>query len=157
MTSSSDVNPIPEGFHTLTPYLHVKGAKEALDFYREALGAEETYRMDAPDGTIMHAEMRVGDSHLMLSEEREDWGNLSPSTLGGTPFSLMVYVKDCDAVIERALAAGATELMPVRDHFYGDRSGMVEDPFGHRWNISTHVEDVPPDELDRRMREMMEG
>lgn len=111
--------------------------------------------MEAPDGTIMHAEMRLGDSHFMFAEEMEDWGNRSPSTLQGTSFSMMVYVEDSDAAFQRAIDAGATEIMPVTKHFYGDRSGVVADPFGHRWNLSTHVEDVPADEMERRMKEMM--
>lgn len=157
MSDESGVTPIPEGYRTITPYLNVRGAANALAFYRDAFGAEELYRMEAPDGTIMHAEMQLGDSRFMLAEEMEDWGNRSPSTLDGTSFSMMVYVEDCDAAFRRALDAGASEIMPVSDHFYGDRSGTVADPFGHRWNLSTHVEDVPPEEMDRRMREMMSG
>ena len=157
MSDESGVAPIPEGYRTITPYLNVRGAAEALDFYQKAFGAEELYRMNGPDGKVMHAEIQLGDSRFMLAEEMEDWGNHSPSTLGGTSFTLMVYVEDCDAAFQRAIDAGATEVMPVSDQFYGDRSGVVEDPFGHRWNLSTHVEDVAPDEMDRRMREMMGG
>lgn len=157
MSESPDVKPIPDGYHTITPYLNVKGAAEALAFYRKALGAEEVFRMEMPGGTVAHAEMRIGDSHFMVAEEMEDWGNRSPGSLGGTSFSMMVYVEDCDAAFQRAIDAGATEVMPVSDHFYGDRSGVVEDPYGHRWNLSTHVEDVPPDEMERRMKEMMAG
>jgi PhnB protein len=113
--------------------------------------------MNAPDGKIVHAEMRLGDSTFMLSDEVEDWDNRSPATIGGTGSALMVYVDDVDAVFNRAIAAGAREVMPVSDQFYGDRSGMVEDPYGHRWNLATHVEDVPPEEMERRARDMMSG
>lgn len=157
MSDSPKVSPIPEGYGTITPYLHVKGAAEALAFYRDAFGAEEIYRMEGPGGTVMHAEMQLGDSRFMLADEMEDWGNTSPTTLGGSSVSLMVYVEDVDAAFQRALKAGAKELMPITDHFYGDRSGQVQDPFGHRWNLSTHVEDVPPEEMDRRAKEMMGG
>lgn len=157
MSDSPKVDPVPDGYGTITPYLHVKGAAEALAFYREAFGAEELVRMDGPNGTVMHAEMQLGDSKFMLSDEMEDWGNTSPTTLGGSSLSLMVYVEDSDAAFARAIEAGAKEVMPPTDHFYGDRSGVVEDPFGHRWNLSTHVEDVSPQEMDRRMKEMMEG
>jgi PhnB protein len=157
MTDSAAVSPIPKGYHTITPYLHVRGAAEAIEFYKRAFGAEELFRMQAPGGPVMHAEMKIGSSPFMLSEEMEDWGNRSPSTLEGTSFSMMVYVEDCDALFRRAIEAGATEVMPLTDHFYGDRSGVVADPFGHKWNLSTHVEDVPPDEMDRRMNEMMGG
>lgn len=155
MAKTTDVQPIPEGYHTITPYLTVEDGAAALEFYAEAFGAEELFRMDGPDGKIGHAEMKIGDSPFMLADEMEAWGNRSPRSLGGTPTSLMIYVEDVDAVFQRALDAGATEVMPVQDHFYGDRSGSVEDPFGHRWSISTHVEDVPPDELERRAKEVM--
>lgn len=155
MTKQPDVQPIPEGYGALTPYLTVGDAAAALEFYGEAFGAEELFRMDGPPGKIGHAEMKIGEGRFMLADEVEAWGNRSPETLGGTGTSLMMYVEDADAVFRRAIEAGATEVMPVQDHFYGDRSGMVEDPFGHRWMISTHVEDVPPEELDRRAKEAM--
>lgn len=155
MVKTSDVNPIPEDYHTITPYLTVSDAAAALEFYAEAFGAEELYRMDGPEGKIGHAEMKIGDSPFMFADEVEAWGNRSPESLGGTPTSLIIHVEDADAVFQRAIDAGATEIMPVQDHFYGDRSGTVEDPFGHRWSISTHVEDVPPDELERRAKEVM--
>lgn len=155
MATKTDVQPIPDGYHTLTPYLTVEDGATALEFYAEAFGAEELFRMDGPEGKIGHAEMMIGDSPFMLADEMEAWGNRSPRSLGGTPTSLMIYVEDVDAVFQRAIDAGATEVMPVKDHFYGDRSGSVEDPFGHRWSISTHVEDVPPDELERRAKEVM--
>lgn len=157
MADQAKVERIPEGYHTVTPYLSVRGAKEALDFYQKAFGAEETYRMDGPGGKIMHAEIRIGDSPVMLADEFEEWGNRSPAALGGAGVSLMVYTDDVDALFQRALDAGAKEVMPVQNHFYGDRSGTVEDPFGHRWNLSMHVEDVPPEEMNRRAREMMGG
>ncbi len=155
MAKRPEVQPIPEGYEGLTPYLTVRDAAAALEFYGEAFGAEELFRMEGPPGKIGHAEMRIGEGRFMLADEMEAWGNRSPESLGGTGTSLMMYVEDADAVFQRAIEAGATEVTPVQDHFYGDRSGMVEDPFGHRWTISTHVEDVPPDELDRRAKEAM--
>lgn len=155
MTTQPDVQPIPEGYEALTPYLTVGDAAAALEFYGKAFGAEELFRMDGPPGKIGHAEMKIGEGRFMLADEVEAWGNRSPETLGGTGTSLMMYVEDADAVFRRAIEAGATEVMPVQDHFYGDRSGMVEDPFGHRWTIATHVEDVSPEELDRRTKEAM--
>jgi PhnB protein len=155
MAKQPKVQPIPEGYEALTPYLTVGDAAAALEFYGEAFGAEELFRMDGPPGTIGHAEMQIGEGRFMLADEMEAWGNRSPETIGGTGVSLTMYVEDADAVFRRAVEAGATEVMPVQDQFYGDRSGMVEDPFGHRWTIATHVEDVPPDELDRRAKEAM--
>lgn len=155
MAKTTDVQPIPDGYHTLTPYLTVEDGAAALAFYAEAFGAEELFRMDGPEGKIGHAEMKIGDSTFMFADEVEAWGNRSPHSLGGTPISLMIYVEDVDAVFQRAIDAGATEVMAVKDHFYGDRSGTVEDPFGHQWSISTHVEDVPPDELERRAKKVM--
>lgn len=157
MASQPDVKPIPDGYHSLTPYLNVRGAAKALEFYRDAFGAQETYRLEGPPGKIGHAEMRIGDSAFMLADEMEEWGNLSPLTIGGTGGSLMVYVGDVDSVFQQAVEAGAKEIMPVKDHFYGDRAGTVEDPFGHRWMLATHVEDVSPEEVERRMKEMMGG
>lgn len=155
MAAQSNVEPIPEGYHSITPYLYVRDGAAALDFYGEAFGAEELFRMDGPPGKIGHAEMSIGDSRFMLADEVEEWGNPSPQTLGGNGSSLMVYVEDVDALFQRAVDAGAKEVKPVENQFYGDRSGTIEDPFGHRWTISTHVEDVPPEELERRMEEMM--
>lgn len=151
----SDVRPVPEGYHSITPYLYVRGGAEALEFYRKALGAEEMFRMEGPPGKIGHAEMRIGDSPFMLADEMEEWGNQSPLTLGGNGSSLMIYVENVDELFQQAVDAGAKVVRPVENQFYGDRSGTVEDPFGHKWTISTHVEDVPPEELDRRMKEMM--
>ena len=144
------VKPIPEGYHSITPYLIVKGAAKAIDFYKAAFGATELFRMAQPDGRVGHAEVRIGDSVVMLADEHPDMGARSPQTIGGTPLSLLLYVPDVDAVVARAVAAGAQLTRPVADQFYGDRSGILTDPFGHSWFVSTHVEDVPPDELERR-------
>lgn len=146
--------PIPDGFHSLTPYLTVKGAAQAIDFYKKAFGAKERFRLSSPDGkSIGHAELVIGDSILMLADEFPQC-NKSPQTLGGSPLGLMIYVENVDAVFKTALDAGATVKMPLENKFYGDRSGTVTDPFGHVWTISTHVEDVPPAEMDRRMKEV---
>lgn len=147
------VQPIPDGYHTLTPYMVVRGASEAIEFYIKAFGATEVMRMPMPDGNIAHAEIRIGDSVVMMSEENPMWGTKSPQTLGGSACSLMFYVDDVDAVFAQAIAAGATEKMAVTNHFYGDRSGSLVDPFGHEWMISTHVEDVPPEEMQKRMED----
>lgn len=146
---------IPDGYHTVTPYLTVRGAAKALDFYKEAFGAAEVLRMPMPDGSVAHAEFKIGDSVIMMGEENPMWGNKSPQALGGTPTGLMIYVPDCDAVFARALAAGATVMKPLADQFYGDRSGTVIDPFGHAWTVATHVEDVPPEEMQKRMDAMV--
>jgi PhnB protein len=148
--SSPNVKPIPDGYHTATPYLICKGAAKALDFYKKALGAEEIMRFDM-GGQIGHAEIRIGNSMIMLADEHPDMGYKSPQSYGGTPVSLVLYVEDADALVKRALGAGAKELRPVQDQFYGDRSGTVADPFGHVWTISTHKEDVPEEEMKRRM------
>ena len=153
MTSS--VRPIPEGYHSLTPYLIVNDAAGAIAFYKEAFGAAEVMRMAAPGGRVGHAELKIGDSRIMLADEFPDMGARSPKAIGGSPVSLHLYVEDVDAVAKRAVAAGAKEVRPVKDQFYGDRLGTVEDPFGHLWHISTHVEDVPPDELRRRAEQAM--
>jgi PhnB protein len=147
------VKPIPEKYHTVTPYLVIDGAARALDFYQKAFGAEEVMRVDAK-GRIMHAEIKIGSSIVMLADEFPDMGFVGPRALGGSPVSLMVYVENVDQVFARALAAGAKEKRPVRNEFYGDRAGNLVDPFGHVWTIASHVEDVPPDELDRRMQAM---
>ena len=147
------VKPIPDGYHAVTPYLIVKGAADALDFYQKAFGAEERMRMENK-GMIMHAEVKIGDSVVMVADEFPDMGYVAPQTAGGTPVSLMIYVKDVDKVFDRAIAAGAKEKRPVNNEFYGDRVGTVVDPYGHVWSIATHVEDVPADEMDRRFRDM---
>ncbi len=143
-------NYMPAGSRTATPYLVVKDAARALTFYQQAFGATEVMRLAGPDGKVVHAEIRIGDSNLMLADEFPDWGALSPKTIGGTPVSIMLYFEDCDMVFNRAIAAGAAVLHPVQDQFYGDRSGTLIDPFGHKWTIATHQEDLPEDELRRR-------
>ena len=147
------VNPIPEGYRTITPYLVIKGAGEAIDFYVKAFGAVEVVRMPGPGGSVMHGEVRIGDSMLMLSDEFPDWGQLGPVSRGGATGSVMLYVEDCDAAFLRAVDAGCTPKMPPTDEFWGDRFAKVADPFGHEWAIATHVEDVSPEEMQRRMAE----
>lgn len=151
------VQKIPDAYPAVTPYLMVKGAARAIEFYKQAFGAEETMRLQAPDGSVMHAEIRVGHGVLMLHDEAPQWQAYSPPTLGGSPCSLMLYVEDVDAVVQRAVAAGATLTMAVADQFYGDRCGALKDPFGHRWHVATHVEDVPEDEIRRRAARLFEG
>lgn len=143
------VKPIPDGYSSVTPYLIVKGAGRALDYYRMAFGAEELMRFNAPDGTIMHAEMQIGNARVMLADEMPD--HKSPQSLGGSGGGLMLYVDDVDATFARAVAGGARSMKPVEDQFYGDRSGSLIDPFGHVWTVATHVEDVSEDEMQRRM------
>lgn len=155
-TTKAPVKAIPRGYHSITPYLIVKGGAKALDFYAKAFGATELFRMPGPNGTIGHAEMKIGDSHFMLADEFPTMGFVGPETLGGAGVSLMIYTEDCDAMFKQALAAGATELRALQDQFYGDRSGTLKDPFGHVWTIATHVEDVASEELARRSKEMME-
>lgn len=141
----------PEGYHTVTPYMSVRDCVAAIDFYRRAFGAEKKMQLTMPDGTIAHAEIRIGDSTVMLSEENKEWGNKSPATLGGSPMFLMIYVSDVDAAFKKAIAAGASEVHPVKDQFYGDRSGTLKDPYGYQWTLSTHVEEVSESEAQRRM------
>lgn len=147
---ATTIQPIPAGYHTVTPYLVIKNAGKALEFYKEAFGATEIMRLDTPDGNVMHAELKIGDSPIMLCDECPDWNALSPQTIGGTSVSLMLYVEDVDGVVKRAVAAGAQVLMPVADQFWGDRMGTVADPFGHKWSIATHTEDVAPEEINKR-------
>lgn len=149
------VQPVPEGYPRVTPYLCIDGAAAAIDFYVSVLGARERMRMPAPGGKIGHAELELGNSLIMLADEYPDIGFRSPKAVGGTPVTLHVYVEDVDAVFAKALARGATELSPVKDEFYGDRTGQIQDPFGHRWNLSTHIEDVAPDEMEKRSKEAM--
>ena len=149
------VKPIPEGYHSVTPYLILKGAAAALDFYKKAFGATELFRFPMPDGKIGHAEIKIGDSHVMLADEPQDelhqqMGFKAPKSLNGTSVGIMLYVENVDAVARQAVAAGAKEVRPVLDQFYGDRSGTFLDPFGHVWTIGTHKEDISPDELQRR-------
>jgi PhnB protein len=144
------VKPIPAGYPRVTPYLMVDGASAAIDFYTSVLGATERMRMSAPEDKVGHAELEIGNSVIMLADESPEMDARSPRTVGGTPVSLHVYVEDADATFERAIGAGAKMLQPVEDKFYGDRSGSFEDPFGHRWHVATHVEDVPPGEMEER-------
>jgi PhnB protein len=146
----ANVKPIPEGYHSVTPYLIVKGAARALEFYERAFGAVELTRIDHHDGRLGHAEIKIGDSHVMLADEFPEMGARSAHAIGGSPISLVVYVNDVDAVVPRAVAAGAKLSRPIADQFYGDRMGTIEDPFGLTWHVATHVEDVAPDELQRR-------
>jgi PhnB protein len=148
--------PIPEGYSTVTPYLIVKGAAEAIDFYQKALGAREMMRFAEPGGKVGHAEIKIGDSVIMLADEYPDMGYVGPKTIGGTPVSLVLYVEDVDTSFDRAIAAGAKALRPVKDQFYGDRSGTMADPFGHVWTIATHKEDVSSAEMQRRMKAAMQ-
>ena len=150
----ANVQPIPEGYHSLTPYLIVAGAARAIEFYKSVFGATERMRLGGPDGKIGHAELEIGDSLIMLADEHPEMGALAPPTVGGTPVGLHVYVADVDAVAAKAVAAGATLKRPVENQFYGDRLGSLIDPFGHLWHISTHVEDVSPDEIARRAAAM---
>jgi len=154
---TNTVEPVPEGYHTLTPYLTIRNAAAALDFYKRAFGAEETFRVASPDGKIGHAEIRIGDSAIMLSDEFPEMGAQGPETIGGSPVMLHLYVENVDALVERAVQAGGKLERPVANQFYGDRGGMITDPFGHKWWIATHVEDVPPDELERRSKEAFGG
>ena len=147
------VNPIPDGYPRVTPYLIVDGAAEAIDFYKSVVGATERMRMAGPEGKVGHAELELGDSVIMLADEHPEVDAHGPNSVGGTPVALHVYVEDVDGVFERATAAGAKALRPVEDKFYGDRSGAFEDPFGHRWDVATHVEDVSPDEMSKRAAE----
>jgi PhnB protein len=150
------IQPIPDGYHTATPYLIVKGAGRAIEFYQRAFGASEVMRMDGPNGRIGHAEIRIGNSPIMLADEYPEMGFRSPQSLSEAganmkpPVSILLYVEDVDARFKKAIAAGAKELKPIQDQFYGDRSGTLQDPFGHVWTIATHKEDVSPDEIKKR-------
>ncbi len=145
---------MPDGYHTVTPYLIVKDAAKAIDFYKRAFGATESMRMRGSGGKIMHAEIKIGDSAIMLADEFPEMNALSPQSLGGSPIFLFLHVEDVDALTRQAIAAGATAERPVQNQFYGDRSGTIVDPFGHRWTIATHIEDVSPEEMERRMEAM---
>jgi PhnB protein len=153
-SKAKKVLPIPKGYHAVTAYLSVQNAAQALDYYRRAFGAKELVRMPMPDGKLGHAEIKVGDSHVMLADEMPNMGFLSPQSRGGTTVQLHLYVPDVDATVQRALAAGGKLTRPIEDKFYGDRAGTLEDPYGHVWYIATHKEDVPPKEMKRRMDEM---
>lgn len=151
----ADVKPIPDGYPRVSPYLAVEGAAAAIAFYREVFGATERMRMPGPNDTIGHAELQLGDSVIMLADESPEMGHRGPKSIGGSPVGLSVYVEDVDAVFAKALAAGATPDREVQDQFYGDRTGSFLDPFGHKWHVNTHVEDMSPDEMSRRATEMM--
>jgi len=147
---ASKVKPVPEGYHTITPYLCIKGAAAAIDFYKKAFGARELFRMAAPEGKIGHAELQIGDSRFMLADEYPEMNFKSPKSLSGSPVNLHIYVEDVDAFVDKAVAGGVKVIRPLRNEFYGDRTASLEDPFGHSWSVATHVEDVPPEEMEKR-------
>jgi PhnB protein len=147
---ANTVKAIPDGYHSVTPYLSISGAAAAIDFYKKAFGAVELFRMEQPDGKIGHAEIKIGDSPIMLADEYPEMNSVGPKTLGGTSVSLLIYVEDVDTVFKTAIEAGAQEQRPVEDKFYGDRMGSLIDPFGHVWHVGTHVEDVSPEEMEKR-------
>jgi PhnB protein len=151
------VKPIPDGYPQITPYLTIGGASAAIDYYGKVFGAKERVRMAEPDGKIGHAELEIGDSLIMLSDEYPDRGIIGPRTIGGTPVTISIYVEDVDAIYDRAVQAGAKALRPVENQFYGDRSGQFEDPFGHRWSVATHVEDVSAEEMAKRAAQITDG
>lgn len=153
----SPVKPIPEGYHSVTPYLCCRNAGAAIDFYKKAFGATELMRMGAPGEKIGHADIQIGDSHLMLADEFPEMGFLSPQTVGGSPVMIHLYVEDADATTARAVAAGAKVVKPVEDQFYGDRGGQLDDPFGHKWYVSTRKEDLSFDEVRERAAKAMSG
>jgi PhnB protein len=146
--------PIPEGYHNVTPYLVIKGAAKAIDFYKQAFNATEIMRMPQPDGRVGHAELKFGDSVVMMADEFPEMNVLGPTTLGNTSVGLLLYVDDVDKAVERAVAMGAKIEKPVQDQFYGDRMGTIIDPFGHKWSLAVHIEDVTPEEMKRRMAAM---
>jgi PhnB protein len=152
------IKAIPEGYHTLTPHLVVKGASEAIEFYKKAFGAEEIIRLPGPDGnSLMHAAIKIGDSRLFLVDEFPGMGNMGPQSIGGTPVTIHVYVEDVDTVFNTAVAAGAQVRMPLADMFWGDRYGLVTDPFGHSWSLATHKEDLTPEEINKRAQAAFGG
>lgn len=155
----SKVSHIPQGYNSITPYLVIKGAAQAIDYYKKVFGATEVFRMDGPDGKVGHAELQIGDSRIMLADENPKMGqgHASAATIGSSPVSLYLYIPDVDRVIERAIAAGAKVLKPAQDQFYGDRSGFIQDPFGHLWGIATHIEDVAPQEMAERAKKAMQA
>jgi PhnB protein len=154
---TNKVNPIPEGYHSVTPYLIMRNASRAIDFYKEAFGAKELVRMPAPGNRIGHAELQIGNSRVMLADEHPQMGIVGPETRGGATQSLMLYVDDVDTIFDRAVKAGAKADRPVANQFYGDRMGSLTDPFGHVWHIATHVEDVSEEEMQRRAAEQHKG
>lgn len=151
------VKPIPDGYNSVTPYLIVRDAASAIDFYQKAFGAEPRTRMDGPGGKVMHAELKIGNSYIMLADEMPDMGFVGPQSLGGTSVSILLYVDDVDVRFKQAVAAGASVSRPIEDQFYGDRSATLQDPFGHVWTIATHKEDVSGVEMKRRFEAIMKG
>jgi len=149
------VQAIPAGYHSITPYLYIQGAAEALAFYKKAFDAVELFRIEQPGGKVGHAEIKIGDSIVMLADEFPEMGARGPKSLGGTSFSLMIYLENVDARFEQAVNAGVKVIRPIQNQFYGDRSGIVEDPFGHVWNLATHIEDIPPGEMMKRAEAWM--
>jgi uncharacterized glyoxalase superfamily protein PhnB len=152
--ATKTTDPIPSGMHTVTPHLICAGAGEAIDFYKKAFGASELSRMPGPDGKVMHASIRIGDSVIMLNDENPQWGALGPKALKGSPVTIHLYVEDADAMFNQAVRAGAKVTMPLDDMFWGDRYGKVEDPYGHQWSIATHTRDVTPQEMQKAMADM---
>ena len=152
----SKVSPIPEGYTSVTPYLIVKDAAKAIEYYKKVFGAKEIFRMDGPNGKVGHAELQIGNARIMLADENPSMGqgHSSATSIGSSPVSLYLYIPDVDRVVERAVAEGAKILKPIQNQFYGDRSGFVQDPFGHFWGIATHVEDVSPQEMEERMKKL---
>jgi len=150
--SAKKVHHIPQGYNSVTPYLIVKGATKAIDYYKKIFGATEVMRMPGPDGRIGHAELKIGNSHIMLADEFPEMGHQDPLTLGNSPVSMLIYVEDVDSTVARAVADGAEILKPVEDQFYGDRMGFIKDPFGHRWGVATHTEDLSPEEMKERAK-----
>jgi PhnB protein len=148
---------IPKGYNSVTPYLIVKGAAQAIDYYKKVFGATEVVRMDGPNGQVGHAELQIGDSRIMLADENPEMGHKSAATIGASPVSLYLYMPDVDGVVKKAVAEGAKILKPVQDQFYGDRSGFIQDPFGHQWGVATHIEDVSPQEMKERMKKVMQA
>jgi PhnB protein len=156
---AANVSYIPNDYNSVTPYLIVKGAAKAIDYYKKVFGATETVRMNGPDGKVGHAELQIGNSHIMLADENPSMGagHTSADTVGGSPVSLYVYLPDVDDVVKRATTEGARLLKPVQDQFYGDRSGFIQDPFGHLWSIATHIEDVSPKDMEERMKKVTQA
>jgi PhnB protein len=148
-TRTQSVKPIPEGMHTVTPHLVCTGAAEAIEFYKRAFNAVESGRVPGPQGKLMHAQIRIGDSPVMLVDVFPEWGSVGPRSLNGSPVTIHLYVEDVDGFVERAVAAGAKRTMPIEDTFWGDRYGQIEDPFGHHWSVATHIRDVSPEEIDK--------
>ena len=153
----SKVPYVPKGYNSVTPYLVIKGAAQAIDYYKKVFGATVVVRMDGPDGKVGHAELQIGDSRIMLADENPKMGATSATTIGNSPVSLYLYIPDVDKVVDRAVAEGAKLVKPVQDQFYGDRSGFIQDPFGHFWGIATHIEEVSPQEMSERMKKVMQA